>query len=64
MDGRNMESTHDSLYDTAGLHRSKDPGSGAFTPYHSSNTTALMGIEAGQELFASYGMDWIPEYVW
>jgi hypothetical protein len=34
----NIVSTHGSMYDTAGLHRSRDPGAGAFTPYHSSKT--------------------------
>lgn len=60
MDGSNIESTHGSVYDTAGLHRSKDPGSGAFCPYHSSQTVASTDIAAGAELFASYGDYWIP----
>jgi hypothetical protein len=55
-----FRSTHGSKYDTAGLHRSRDPGSGAFCPYHSSETTALVDIPAGAELFASYGDYWIP----
>ena len=61
MDLNNIESTAGSVYDTAGLHRSKDPGSGAFTPYHSSNTTAIKEIQPGTELFASYGDYWIPD---
>jgi hypothetical protein len=60
MDMNNIDSTHGSVYDTAGLHRKKDPGSGAFTPYHSSLTTAVTDIPAGSELFASYGDYWIP----
>jgi len=60
MDMNNIESTHGSTYDTAGLHRSKDPGSGAFTPYHNSLTTAVTDISPGSELFASYGDYWIP----
>jgi hypothetical protein len=60
MDMNNIESTHGSVYDTAGLSRTKDPGSGAFTPYHSSKTTAVTDIPAGSELFASYGDYWIP----
>ena len=56
----NIYSTHGSVYDTAGLHRSKDPGAGAFTPYHSSQTTAKFALKAGNELFASYGDHWIP----
>lgn len=57
----NIYSTHGSIYDTAGLHRSRDPGAGAFTPYHSSQTTARFALKAGNELFASYGDVWIPE---
>jgi hypothetical protein len=60
MDMHNIESTHGSVYDTAGLHRKQDPGSGAFTPYHSSLTTAVTDIPPGSELFASYGDYWIP----
>jgi hypothetical protein len=60
MDMNNIESTHGSTYDTAGLHRSKDAGSGAFSPYHASETTAVTDIPAGSELFASYGDYWIP----
>ncbi|GKY98732.1 hypothetical protein MPSEU_000829500 [Mayamaea pseudoterrestris] len=61
MDMCNIESTHGSHYDTAGLHRKRDPGAGASCPYHASNTTALEDIPAGAELFASYGDYWIPE---
>jgi len=61
MDMNNIDSTSGSLYDTAGLHRSKDPGAGAFTPYHSSNTTAVTDIPPGAEIFASYGDYWIPQ---
>ena len=61
MDLCNIESTHGSHYDTAGLHRGRDPGAGAFCPYHSSNTTAIEDIPPGAELFASYGDYWIPD---
>lgn len=37
--------------DHAGLHRNKDPGAGAFSPYHNRESTATRRIEAGQELF-------------
>jgi hypothetical protein len=60
MDMNNIESTHGSKYDTAGLHRKKDPGVGSFTPYHASETTITHKIQAGAELFASYGAEWIP----
>jgi hypothetical protein len=60
MDMNNIESTHGSKYDTAGLHRKKDPGVGSFTPYHASETTITHAIRAGAELFASYGAEWIP----
>lgn len=44
-------------YETTGLHRSKDPGAGAFTPYHQCETLAVEDIPAGGELFKFYG-DW------
>mmetsp|Transcript_26183 Transcript_26183/g.54648 ORF Transcript_26183/g.54648 Transcript_26183/m.54648 type:complete len:286 (+) Transcript_26183:894-1751(+) len=56
----NIKSTHGSIYDNAGMHRSKDPGVGSFTSYHSSQTTAVEDIKAGAELFAAYGAEWIP----
>jgi hypothetical protein len=55
MDGHNIISTHGSEYNTVGLHRAKDPGAGAFTPYHNSITEASEDIPAGSELFAEYG---------
>ena len=57
----NVESTHGSTYDTAGLHRSKDPGSGAFSPYYGTHTISVEPIEAGSEIFAAYGDTWIPD---
>jgi len=42
------------------------PGAGAFSPYHSAPTIVNSpegfedGVVAGQELFASYGDEWIP----
>jgi hypothetical protein len=50
----NVEDTY-SKSDGAGLHRSKDPGSGAFTPYHDRGSLALRQISAGAELFINYG---------
>ena len=35
------------IYDTAGLHRSKDPGTGGFTPYHKCTTYVTHPIPAG-----------------
>ena len=61
LDMHNVESTHGSTYDTAGLHRSKDPGSGAFTPYYGTHTVSTEPIEAGSEIFAAYGDTWIPD---
>jgi len=61
LDMHNVESTHGSTYDNAGLHRSKDPGIGAFTPYHSTHTIATEFITAGTEIFAAYGDTWIPD---
>ena len=52
--------THQSvpLYDNSGLHRSKDPGAGAFTPYYNGATLASRHIPAGGELFKFYGNEW------
>jgi hypothetical protein len=49
--------THHSFprYDYAGLHRSRDPGAGAITPYHNGTTYATRTIPAGGELFKNYG---------
>jgi hypothetical protein len=40
------------------IHRSKDPGAGAFTYYHSRMSKAKRAIEPGQEIFVDYGNDW------
>jgi hypothetical protein len=56
----NVQSASGSLYDTAGLHRTVDPGSGAFSPYHHAVTRVIQEIPAGSELLASYGGSWIP----
>jgi len=41
-------------YDDLGLHRSKDPGAGAFTPWWNRTSTALKPIKAGEEFFVRY----------
>ena len=46
------------VYDDANLHRSKDPGAGAFSPYHNSSTIVTAPIPAGGEIFKSYGNDY------
>lgn len=58
LDMNNIESTHGSIYDQEGLHRSKDPGVGAFAPYHGAKTVAATDIPPGAELFATYGDYW------
>ncbi|KAL3801644.1 hypothetical protein HJC23_013149 [Cyclotella cryptica] len=45
-------------YDTAGLHRSKDPGVGAFTGYHGREGIATKDLKEGSELFVDYGEHW------
>jgi hypothetical protein len=52
--------THQSnpIYDYAGLHRARDPGAGAFTPYHNGTTYVSRHIPAGGELFKFYGNEW------
>jgi hypothetical protein len=42
----------------SGLHRSKDPGVGAFSTYHNRQSKAKVSIKAGQELFVNYGSHW------
>jgi hypothetical protein len=41
-----------------GMHRSKDPGAGAFSPYHNRRSIAKVPIPVGQELFVDckYGL--------
>jgi hypothetical protein len=40
------------------LHREKDPGVGAFSPYHNGTTVASRDIPPGGELFKFYGDHW------
>lgn len=42
----------------SGLHRSKDPGVGAFSTYHDRRSTAKVQINKGEELFVNYGQHW------
>ena len=44
--------------DECNLHRSTDPGVGAFTYYHNLQSFATADISAGMELFAEYGDHW------
>jgi hypothetical protein len=44
--------------DGAGLHRSMDPGVGAFSTYHNRKSTAKKDINAGEELYVDYGSSW------
>lgn len=47
------------VYDDFGaLHRSRDPGTGAFSPYHNGTTYVSRHIPAGGELFKFYGDHW------
>lgn len=49
------------VYDDASnhdMHRSRDPGVGAFTPYYNGSTKASRDIPAGGELFKFYGDSW------
>ena len=40
------------------VHRSKDSGSGSYTPYHSRKAQANTKIQPYSELFVSYGSKW------
>ena len=44
-----------SKIDGAGMHRSKDPGAGAITPYNDRKSRATRTIQAGEELYIDYG---------
>jgi hypothetical protein len=54
----NVQEQSDLHIDAAGLHRSTDPGVGAFTIYHHRRSTATQDIVVGQELFVDYGAEW------
>jgi hypothetical protein len=57
----NVDMPLDVDYDFAGIHRN-EPGAGAFSPYHNRKPQALRNIQAGKELFLSYGDFWMtPE---
>jgi SET domain len=61
LDMHNVHSTHGSEFDNGNLHRSRDAGVGAFSPYHAAQTKASRNdIVAGAELFGKYGDYWIP----
>ena len=49
--------------DACGLHRSIDPGVGAFSYYHNLLSYATAPILAGMELFADYGDHWFAAKV-
>ena len=53
----NVDENYPDLNST-GLHRSKDPGAGAFSYYHNRETKATKPIDTGNELFTSYGNNW------
>ena len=46
------------------IHRSKDPGAGAFTPFHTRKAWAKKDIEPHSEFFVSYGNDWFTDRAW
>lgn len=54
----NAEATHITYDDGEQLHRSKDPGVGAFTPYRNLTSYAVRDIPAGGEVFVDYGDNW------
>jgi hypothetical protein len=45
-------------FDEAGVHRSRHPGAGAFSPYHNGTSHVSRRIPAGGELFKDYGDSW------
>jgi hypothetical protein len=60
LDLSNIKSVKGSEFDEV-VERMTSPGAGAFTPYHSARTIIRADqVDPGQELFASYGEEWIP----
>jgi hypothetical protein len=60
LDLSNIKSVKGSEFDEV-VNRMTSPGAGAFTPYHSARTIIKADqVNPGQELFASYGDEWIP----
>jgi len=58
----NLDSTLEGFKrDSAGLHRFKDPGAGAFTTYTGLKWEATRHIEAGSELFVDIGEGYFQE---
>ena len=47
--------------DNEGLHRSKDPGAGAFTEYYNRQNKATRDIAGGEEFYVNYGSHWFKE---
>lgn len=45
-------------FSNAGLHRSRDPGAGAFSPYYDRISTATRAIAKGEEIFVHYGTNY------
>lgn len=59
MDFVNVDEDDETQYTVPdNMHRSRDPQIGAFTYHHSRNAYAQTDIQAGQELFNSYGDAW------
>ena len=57
LDLTNVREGHPS-FDSLGLHRAKDAHAGAMTNYRNRQVWAKAEIEAGAELFVSYGDEW------
>jgi hypothetical protein len=58
MDFVNVDEDGSIAYEDHELHRSKNAEAGAFSYWHSRMTKANQRIQAGQELFVSYGDRW------
>ena len=48
-------------FDMVGLHRAKDPGTGAFSPYHNGRSRVIRPVQEGGELYKDYGDGWFLE---
>jgi len=58
------DSESESDHNNYNVHRSKDPGAGAFSLYHSREATARKRIEPHAEFFVSYGDAWFLDRAW
>ena len=60
----NVDESYPDYQNSAGLHRSKDAGAGAFSEIGGRTSTAKYDLEAGDELFVNYGYWYFANRHW